>query len=108
MLSSLIKHRITRPSAFALTKVASASLTGKVPPNVRTSEEFFVTTSFPDDDSAVKSDVFDGQARTMASQTTPAKFTAAEIEQHKAVIYDSIIPKDPSRFLRRKKNDGII
>ena len=34
--------------------------------------------------------------------------TKAEIEQHKAVIYDSIIPKDPSRFLRRKKNDGII
>ena len=52
----------------------------------------FVTTSFPDDDSAVKSDVFDGQARTMASQTTPAKFTAVsqppDTENNRVVVRD--------------------
>ncbi|KAF7713677.1 Uncharacterized protein PECH_006631 [Penicillium ucsense] len=107
MFYSLMKHQLTRPSAFALTRVASASLTGKVPPNVRTSEEFFVTATWPDDDSSFKSDVFDGQARTITSQTSPMQFSAAEIERHKADIYDSIFPKDPSRFLKRQNSNNL-
>lgn len=77
----MIKRQLLKPSAFRVTRVAQASLHEKSQP-VKGNEEFFVTTTFPDDyeGSRLKSDI-DKKAATVDQGTT---------EQHKADIYDSL------------------
>ncbi|CEO58893.1 hypothetical protein PMG11_03588 [Penicillium brasilianum] len=110
MYPALIKHQIVKPSAFHITRLARASVSGKTQPSSKGNEEFFVTTTFPDDfESTFKSDMLQEQNRTMKSQNTPEHFSAADVEAHKVDIYESIFPKDPNakdpKAAMKKKND---
>ncbi|KAJ5883664.1 uncharacterized protein N7473_010550 [Penicillium subrubescens] len=108
MYPALLKHQIVKPSAFHITRIARASVSGKTQPSAKGSEEFFVTTTFPDDfESTMKSDLFQEQSPTMKSQTTPEQFSAADIERHKADIYESISPKKTSGFVKKQDSQNL-
>ncbi|KAJ5359007.1 uncharacterized protein N7496_011420 [Penicillium cataractarum] len=108
MYPALIKHQIVKPSAFHITRLARASVSNKTHSSSKGNEEFFVTTTFPDDyESSLNSDILQEQSRAMKSQTTPDHFNAADIEQHKADIYESIVPQDSKAAMKKKNNQDL-
>ncbi|OKO93415.1 hypothetical protein PENSUB_12478 [Penicillium subrubescens] len=100
MYPALLKHQIVKPSAFHITRIARASVSGKTQPSAKGSEEY-------DFESTMKSDLFQEQSPTMKSQTTPEQFSAADIERHKADIYESISPKKTSGFVKKQDSQNL-
>ncbi|KAJ5082585.1 hypothetical protein N7532_011628 [Penicillium argentinense] len=110
MYRALIKHQLTRPSAFHITRLARASVSEKARPDTKGNEEcmlsfslseIFVTTTFPDDyeSSPLQPDLLEPR-QTAAAASDKGNVSDNEVmtqgttEQHKADIYDSLWGKE--------------
>ncbi|KAJ5450120.1 uncharacterized protein N7458_006569 [Penicillium daleae] len=109
MYPALIKHQIVKPSAFHITRLARASVSGKTQSSTKGNEEFYVATTFPDDfdSSSLKSNIVEGQSQTTKSQNTPEHFSAADVERHKTDIYESLYPKEKSGAVKGKNDQNL-
>ncbi|KAJ5204441.1 uncharacterized protein N7498_005320 [Penicillium cinerascens] len=120
MYPALIKHQLTRPSAFHITRLARASVSGKTQSDVKGDEAFFVNTTFPDDyeGSPLRAEDLQKQ-QAVKEQTAEEKIVGvswiymyyervlisqATTAAHRADIYESLFPPDPKKAGKRSKD----
>ncbi|KAJ5127114.1 hypothetical protein N7448_007893 [Penicillium atrosanguineum] len=104
MYPALLKHQLTRPSAFHITRLARASVHGKAQSGMKGDDEFFVNTTFPDDYEGSPLRPEDIQKKeAMKEQTAAEKMSTTAA--HKADIYESIFPPKPNKAPKRKDSN---
>ncbi|OQE23552.1 hypothetical protein PENSTE_c008G05952 [Penicillium steckii] len=97
MYSAVVKRQminVGRRSAFCATRPAQALVHEKAQPNVKGNEEFFVTTTFPDD--------YEGSQLASNLDKKTSAPDPGTTEQHKADIYDSLWGKEASGGPRKQ------
>ncbi|KAJ5717118.1 hypothetical protein N7488_002764 [Penicillium malachiteum] len=102
MYSAIIKRQCLRPSAVRLNQLSRASVHGKAQSGgMKGDDDFFVTTTFPDDFEAspLKSELLQKQAEAEASS---GPWDQATIEQHKKDIYESLYPHEANDAMNQK------
>ncbi|KAJ5224688.1 uncharacterized protein N7469_008191 [Penicillium citrinum] len=98
MYTALIKRQMItagRRSAFCATRPAQALLHEKANPKIKGNEEFFVTTTFPDD--------YEGSRLSSELENKTPTTDQGTTEQHKADIYESLWGKEATGGPRKPK-----
>ncbi|KAJ5728948.1 uncharacterized protein N7483_003456 [Penicillium malachiteum] len=101
MYLAIIKRQCLRPSAVCFNQLSRASVHGKAQSGMKGDEDFFVTTTFPDDFEAspLKAELLQKQAEAEASS---GPWDEATIEQHKKDIYESLYPHEANDAMNQK------
>ncbi|KAJ6120591.1 hypothetical protein N7523_004871 [Penicillium sp. IBT 18751x] len=103
MYPALLKHQLTRPSAFHITRLARTSVHGKAQSGMKGNDEFFVNTTFPDDYEGSPLRPEDIQKMEALKEQTAAE-KQATTAAHKADIYESLFPPNPDKASKTKKS----
>ncbi|KAJ5097307.1 hypothetical protein N7456_008028 [Penicillium angulare] len=102
MFPAVIRHQLLKPSVASVNQLARASVHGKAHTDMKSTEDFYVTTTFPDDyeasSSALNAELLKRQAE---AEATNGPWDEATIEQHKKDIYESIYPQQSGGHKKR-------